>query len=143
MSGPISARMHSAPRCWTPVIVHSSSTAGAKGRIFSSIRVREPVDLLVEEVDVREYRADPERVMGVEATLERLAQRRDLLRICARARSARISGSVVPATSASSMSRPDLPMMSAATQSSLIPASSKALCSRLTSRERSWICVLR
>ena len=33
-------------------------------------RVREPVDLLVEEVDVREDRADPERVMGVEVTFE-------------------------------------------------------------------------
>ena len=38
---------------------------------------------------------------------------------------------------------PDLPITSAATQSSLMPASSKALCSRLTSRARSWICVLR
>jgi hypothetical protein len=42
-------------------------------------RVREPVDLLVEEVDVREDRADPERVMGVEVAFERLAQRGDLL----------------------------------------------------------------
>jgi hypothetical protein len=65
------------------------------------------------------------------------------LRICRRARSASTSGSVVPATSASSMSRPDLPRTSAATQSSLIPASSRALCSRVTSRTSSWICVLR
>src|SRR3954454_3806053 len=42
-------------------------------------RVRESVDLRIEEVDVREDRADPERVMGVEATFQRLAQRRDLL----------------------------------------------------------------
>jgi hypothetical protein len=28
---PMSARMHCAPRCWMPVIVHSSSTARAKG----------------------------------------------------------------------------------------------------------------
>ena len=34
--------------------------------------VREPVDLLVEEVNVREDRADPERVMGVEVSFERL-----------------------------------------------------------------------
>ena len=33
--------------------------------------------------------------------------------------------------------------MSVATQSSLIPVSSSALCSRLASRARSWICVLR
>src|SRR3954466_7344860 len=37
MSVPISARMHSAPRRWMPTIVHSSSTAGAKGRSCSSI----------------------------------------------------------------------------------------------------------
>jgi hypothetical protein len=42
-------------------------------------RVREAVDLLVEEIDVRQDRADPERVMRIEAALERLAQRRDLL----------------------------------------------------------------
>ena len=41
-------------------------------------RVREPLDLLIEEVEVREDRADQQRVLGVEATLERLAQRREL-----------------------------------------------------------------
>src|SRR3954464_4177546 len=65
------------------------------------------------------------------------------LRIWRRASSASTAGSVSPATSASSMSRPDLPITSEATQPSLMPASSSALCSRLTSRARSWICVLR
>src|SRR3954454_3966985 len=37
MSAPISPMTHSAPRRWMPVIVHSSSTAGANGRICSSI----------------------------------------------------------------------------------------------------------
>jgi hypothetical protein len=41
--------------------------------------IREPVDLLVEGVDVREDRADPEGVMGVEVAFERFAQLRDLL----------------------------------------------------------------
>ena len=66
-----------------------------------------------------------------------------LARSLPRASSANTLGSVVPRHSASSMSRPDLPRMSLATQSSLIPVSSSALCSRLASRWRSWICVLR
>jgi hypothetical protein len=45
----------------------------------------------------------------------------------------------VPATSASRMSRPHFRRLSAATQSSLIPAFSSALCSRLTSWPGSWI----
>src|SRR5262249_46687378 len=57
-----------------------------------------------------------------------------LARILPFARSARISGSVVPAISASSIARPDLPRMSVATQSSLMPVSSSALCSRFVSR---------
>src|SRR3990172_41582 len=38
----------------------------------------EALDVLVEEVDVGEDRADDERVLVAEAALERLAQRRDL-----------------------------------------------------------------
>jgi hypothetical protein len=53
MSAPISARMHSAPRDWMPTTVHSSSTADAKGAQLLLDRVRESVDLLVEDVDVR------------------------------------------------------------------------------------------
>ena len=59
------------------------------------------------------------------------------------ARSASTSGSVVPAISASSIARPDLPRMSEATQSSLMPVSSSSLCKRPASRWRSWICALR
>ena len=35
-------------------------------------RVGEPLDLLIEEVQVREDRADQQRVVGVEAALQRL-----------------------------------------------------------------------
>ncbi len=49
----------------------------------------------------------------------------------------------MPETNASSIARPDLPRMSVATQSSLMPVSSSALCSRLASRWSSAICVLR
>ena len=82
---------------------------------------------------------------ALEAALERLAERRDLRRAaCPSRESASTSGSVVPATSASSIARPETPRMSVATQSSLIPVSSSALCSRFASRWRArWICVLR
>jgi hypothetical protein len=42
-------------------------------------RVGEPVDLCIEEVQVGEDRADQQRVQVVEATLQRLAQRGELL----------------------------------------------------------------
>ncbi len=42
-------------------------------------RVREPIDLLVEEVDMGEDHPDPECVVRVEVALQRLAQRGDLL----------------------------------------------------------------
>src|SRR4051812_34668431 len=103
----------------------------------------EPFDLLVEEIDVAQDRADPQPVMGVEVSGERLAQGGDLLAHLPPRQFGETAGSVSPATSASSMSRPEVPMMSAATVSSLMPASSSALWSRLTSRARSWICVLR
>ena len=41
-------------------------------------RVTQPVDLLIKEVDVREDRADPQRVQMIEAALERLFERGQL-----------------------------------------------------------------
>ena len=144
MSTPISAISTSAVRCLTPGMRHQQVTlARRKGRSAPRSR-RESVDRLVEEVDVREDLPDDQRVLGVEAPLERLAQRGDLLAQLARARARRARpGRSCPATSASSMSRPDLPRMSVATQPSLIPVSSRILCSRAASRWRSLICALR
>jgi hypothetical protein len=99
-------------------------------------------DLGVEEVEVGEDRPDPDDVQVIEAALERLAQRRKLGAQAALGEIGEQLG-VVPATSASSIARPEAPRMSVATQSSLIPESSSALCRRLASRARSWIWVLR
>ena len=44
-----------------------------RGDLFLD-RVREPVDLLVKEVDVRENRADPQRMNVIEAALQRLPE---------------------------------------------------------------------
>src|SRR4051812_1243340 len=79
MSGPISAMITSALRRWTPGIVQSSSTACAKRGDALLDRLREPVDLLVQEVQVREDRADQQRVQVVKAALERLLELRQLL----------------------------------------------------------------
>jgi hypothetical protein len=52
---------------------------GMSGRAQLSLdRVRELVDLLIQEVQVREDRADDQRVVRLEAALQRLTQRRDL-----------------------------------------------------------------
>jgi hypothetical protein len=69
-------------------------------------RLGEPLDLLVEEVEVGEDRPDQQGVQRVEAALERLFERRIFLRSLPRASSASSSGSVVPWQSASSIARP-------------------------------------
>jgi hypothetical protein len=84
--------------------------------------------------DVGEDRRNDDPVLLVEAALERLPQRRQLRAQLALASSARTAGSVVPRQSASSITRPEAARMSLATQSGLIPVSSRILCSRLASR---------
>ena len=82
--------------------------------------------------------------MMVEAALERLLQRGDLRAQPALGELGEYLGVGRALRRARRASPgPDLPRMSVATQSSLIPVSSSALCSRLASRWRSWICVLR
>jgi hypothetical protein len=89
-------------------------------------RGRELVDCLVEVVDVRDP-PDDHDVLGVETALQRSRSAGIFLRNRPRARSASTTGSVVPDTSASSIARPDLRIMSLTTQSSLIPVSCIAL----------------
>src|SRR6266849_6704404 len=64
MSTPISARMFWAVRVSIPSSERRSSTAGRKGCSCSSIA--SPLDLLVEEVEVGEDRADQQGVQRVE-----------------------------------------------------------------------------
>ena len=114
-----------------------------RGDLLSD-RVAEASDLLVEEIDVREDRSDPQGVHAIKAALQRFAQRGDLLAQPALGQVGEDLGSVVPLISASSIAHPETPRMSEATQSSLMPVSSRALCNRLAAfRARSWICVLR
>jgi hypothetical protein len=62
-----------------------------------------------------------------------------LVRRTPRASPASTTGSRSPATSASSIDRPDTPKVSEATLSSLIPAASRTLSSRCFSRLRSSV----
>jgi hypothetical protein len=76
MSTPISAISTSAARC---LDTHQQVTLSReRGDLLLDLR-GEPLDRLIEEVDVREDLADDQRVLVPEATDERLAQRRDLL----------------------------------------------------------------
>jgi hypothetical protein len=79
MSMPISAISTLAVRAATPVIVLASSTPPARVRAHLVLdRHRQPGDLLIEEVQVGVDRADDQRVVGLEAALERLPTRGDL-----------------------------------------------------------------
>ena len=70
------------------------------------------------KLDVREDPADDERVLGIEAAVQRLAERGELhAELPERKVRKRTSGSLVPSISAASIERPDLPRRSDATQS--------------------------
>jgi hypothetical protein len=99
-------------------------------------RLREPLDLLVEEVEVGEDRSTSSACSGSKRPSSASLSAGIFLRSLPRARSASTSGSVVPRTSASSIARPETPRMSVATQSSLIPVSSSVLCSRCAACRR-------
>jgi hypothetical protein len=76
---PISVMIAWAVRLSTPGIERSSSTAGAKGRSCSPLASERRSICSSRKSEVGEDRADQQRVQVVEAALERLAQRRDLL----------------------------------------------------------------
>src|SRR5215218_7025513 len=75
MSVPISARMTSAVRWLTPGMVINRASSGERGDHPGDL-VAEPVDGLVEVVQVRQQLAEQQGVMGAEAALQRLPQRR-------------------------------------------------------------------
>jgi len=68
MSGPISASSISAARLSTPGMLSSSSISRERAReLLDALRQR--LDRLVEEVDLREHLTDQQRVMASEAAL--------------------------------------------------------------------------
>ena len=127
----------------TPGIVSRSASSGSKGAITRSTSVLSRLDRLVEVVELGQDLAHQQRVVAREATPERLPQEGQLRPQPAPGKLGEDLGSRVPATSAVSMSRPDRPRMSVATEDSLMPASWSTLSSRWASRPRSSICALR
>src|SRR3954453_9471714 len=144
MSVPISATMTSAVRWATPVIVLASCTPPAPGGPnWSSIASESRSICSSRKSRCARIAPITSAWWASKRPSSACLSAGSLARSLPLANSASTSGSVVPATSASSIARPDAPRMSVATQSSLMPVSSKALCSRLASRWRSAICVMR
>jgi hypothetical protein len=143
MSGPISATITSAVRRLTPGIVTSRASKGENGAV---LRATSPLSRSIASSSWSmrgEHLRDQQPVVGAEAALERLPQRRQLGPQPATGQVGQHRRIVVPLTSASSIARPETPKVSLATHASLIPASSRTLCSRCASRVRSWTSALR
>ena len=85
-----------------------------RGDLLSD-RFGQPGDLFVQQIEVVEDRLDPHCVQMIEATLQRSRSAGIFARSLPLASSVSASGSVVPATSASSITRPALPRMLVAT----------------------------
>jgi hypothetical protein len=144
MSGPISATMTSAARWSTPPMVSNSATLAAEGAISCWIRAdstamvwsRSSMWARIWPTSSRDGRCGTGRPGPPPAPAAWSGA--ELL-----ANAASTCGSWVPATRASSIARPETPMMSVATLESLIPASWRTLSSRWTSRVRSPVWVLR
>jgi hypothetical protein len=76
--------------------------------------------------EVRQGQADQQRMVATKPALQRLAQLGELGAQPALASSASIPGSRSPAIRAASIARPETPSTSVATESSLMPASSRS-----------------
>ena len=75
MSTPISATITSAVRRATPVQAAREFDAGRERAKLRLDRLRESADLHIKEVEMREDRADHQRVMRFKAPLQRLFER--------------------------------------------------------------------
>jgi len=84
---------------------------------------RQPLDGLLQVVDVGQDLPGQKSVMGPEASLQGLLEGRELLPEQALGQVGQTSGSRVPATRASTMARPDAPRTLEATEDSFTPAS--------------------
>ena len=139
MSAPVSATNTSAVIREKPGMLVNRSRAARKGCIASSIRAsRRAMSALWASM-----RSRNSRVMNAWWVLNRPLSASVSAGIFCRirpwARSASTAGSRCPSISASSIARPETPVMSEATEDSLIPASSSSFSNRWTSRARSRV----
>jgi hypothetical protein len=100
-------------------------------------------DRSFELLQVRQGQADEQRVVGTKPAPQRLAQLGELGRSRPLASSASVWGSRSPATRAASIARPEAPSTSVATESSLMPASSRVFWARWPSEAWAWMSRLR
>ena len=143
MSTPISAMTPSAVRRSTPTMVSSRASSAPKGAITTSISA-EMAPMISSRKSSLARIVPTTRAWWALKRPNRASRRAGIfLRSVPRASSERISGSLVPLTSALSMSRPETPSTSEATDDSLMPASWSILSRRWASRVRSSIWALR
>jgi hypothetical protein len=84
---------------------------------------RQPLDGVLEVLNVREQFTDDERMVRAEGPSRASRNWGSFLRSWPRARSANAAGSRVPSTRAASIARPETPRTSEATELRLMPAS--------------------
>ena len=138
ISRPVSAMNTSAVLLENPGMLIKSSRVRRKGAIAFDACI-EAADVGGVGIDAVEEQPGHERVMGTEPPGERFGQLRDLAAQRAFGKVGDHAGIILAAMRASSIARPDTPVMSVATEDSLIPASSSSFSSRCTSRERSRV----
>ena len=143
MSRPISAMITRAAVTPTPGISSSRATVCAKGAICASIRSSKLV-MSPDSASIRpSILASRNAWWSVNCPTNACSNVPILPRIEERASCASTRGSRCPATSASSIARPDTPKMSEATTDSLICASSSSFSTRFFSPVRSAISATR
>ena len=143
MSTPTSAISASATRLSTPGMVTILSTWWPKGAITRSISSDSEPMISSRKSSLARIE-DTSRAWWLLKRPSNASRSAGILaRSLPRASSASTSGSRVPRTRALSMSRPDLPKISVATEESFTPASWRTLSRRWASRPRSSIWALR
>ena len=143
MSSPISAKTVTATQSLIPGIVRSRSRVGWNGFTASVMRAVISAMLAASWSITCRCSSTRNAWCAVNRPVNATVSWAVFLRRLIRARPANVWGSVCPATRLSRIARPDTPMMSVATEDSLIPASCRTRSSRLTSRARSRVNVLR
>src|SRR5215216_4027164 len=143
MSTPISAMIASAARLPTPVMVSSRSRAtGERGDHLVHTGI-EAGDRGLQVLQVVKRQPDQQPMMLAEAAPQGLAQLGKLLAQLALGQLGQDLGVALPATRAASIARPETPRTSAATESSLMPASSRVFWIRWHSAPWAWMSRLR
>jgi hypothetical protein len=143
MSTPISAMMASAARLPTPVMVAEPVTGHRERGDHLVDAAVQGGDRALQVLQVGKRQPDQQPMMVAEAAPQRLAQLGELGAQPALGQLGSTPGSRSPATRALRIARPETPSTSVATESSLMPASSRVFWMRWHSALWAWISRLR